>query len=273
MASQQRCDRMPTIGRRMPRIFLSSALALGLVVAGCAVSSGGQGQRKSYSMKGGQGMMMPSGLHAFTMAKARNSSPPDRLGGPLTVIVSQTNGKGRFNLPGTRRLDPAVFGAPVKPTGFEPAPFPMLGIPDGNNDEGEPWRLTSSGKYTIVNHFSPFSDWYVPGKATVNMTVTDAQAIDGIRTKDRIDFSAEFSLPDGAKYRVVVKRPIPHGKAFPFFGGVVTNHLIHGSANVAPKLLPTTYAYVAFWGMGEVYKNGQTLKHPKNGPVTNQLVH
>jgi len=201
------------------------------------------------------------GLHAFARSRGKDRTPPGRAGGPLTLSFSQSNGSARFNLPGTRAMDPAIFGTPKHPAGFEPAPFPMLGISTGNQPNGMPWRLTdeSGQRYTIINHFCPFADWYEKTTGTVRMTVVDATAIDGASTNDRIDFEANFELPDGAKYRVVCKKPLAHGGAFPFFGGVVTNHLIHGGSGIAPRALPTTFAYAAFWGMGDVYKDGSLI--------------
>jgi len=199
------------------------------------------------------------GLHAFTHALAKRTNPPDRAGGPLAISVSQTHGATRFMLPGTRAMDPAIFGTPEHPSGFEPAPFPMSGIPID-------LRLKAGDKYTIINHACPFSDWSEKGKGSVTMKVVDTTAIDGAYTKDSIDFEANFELPDGAKYRVVCKKPLAHGGAFPFFGGVVTNHLIHGGAGIAPRALPTDFAYAAFWGAGNVYKDGSLINK-------GQLVH
>ena len=127
------------------------------------------------------------GLHAYTRARGKDPNPPGRAGGPLTISVSQSNGRARFNLPGTRAMDPAIFGTPANPAGFEPAPFPMSGISTGKQPNGLPWRLAdeATGKrYTIINHFSPFADWYENTTGSVRMTVVDATAIDGAYTTD-----------------------------------------------------------------------------------------
>jgi len=192
------------------------------------------------------------GLHAYTMGHAMQEAPPDRLGGPLTVTITQRNGSTRFVLPGPRFLDPSVFGTPDRPVGFEPAPFPLLGIP-------LELRKQAHGKYTFVDHATPFSDWYEVGVGSIRGTLVDATAIDGARTKDKVDFEATFQLPDGSDYRVVCKKPLAHGMAFPFFGGVATNHLLHGGTGIGTRLMPTEYTYVAFWGVGDVYKNGKLI--------------
>ncbi len=54
--------------------------------------------------------------------------------------------------------------------------------------------------------------------------------------------------------------------AYPFFGGVVTNHLLHGATAIGTRLMPTEFAYVAFWGTGDVYRNGEKI-------AEDQLVH
>lgn len=199
------------------------------------------------------------GPHAFTKGMGKRGPTADRFGGALTVTVSRKQGEARFILPGTRELDPSVFGTPGEPVGFEKAPFPMLGIE-------KDLRLTHGDGYSIIDHATPFSNWSESTKGRVKMMVTDVTPIDAAETADKIDFEANFELPDGAKYRVEVKKPLPHGMAFPFFGGVVTNHLIHGVAGVAPRALPTTFAYAAFWGAGNVYKDGELINE-------GQLVH
>lgn len=194
----------------------------------------------------------PVGLAAYTKSHAKVQTPPDRLGGPLTVRVTQTKGSTRFVLPGPRVLDPAVFGTPGKPIGFDQAPFPLLGVP-------EDMRLSENGRYTITDHATPFSDWREVGVGSVRMTVVDATAIDGATTKDQIDFEADFSLPDGTPIRVVVKKPLPHGLAYPFFGGVVTNQLLHGATGIGSRLMPSEFVYAAFWGVGDIYRNGELV--------------
>jgi len=225
-----------------------SLLVLGLL-AGCVQPVAAQGRR---SRKAASMLTPAPGLHAYARARGKDLNPPERAGGPLKITVNQSDGPARLSLPGTRAMDPAIFGTPDQPAGFEPAPFPMLGV-------ATDMRLVKDGKYTIIDHACPFSDWDVKSRGTVKMSVVDATAIDGAYTKDTIDFEAKFELPDGAKYRVVCKKPLAHGGAFPFFGGVVTNHLIHGGAGIAPRALPTTFAYAAFWGAGDVYKDGSLI--------------
>ncbi len=224
-----------------------------LSVVGCA---GASGIAKSSNTRGGgtaahAESLPPAGLAAYTRAHARNQSPPERLGGPVTVTVVQERGSTRWPLPGPRQLDPAVFGTPEHPLGWESAPFPLVGIPLSMRQE-------NNVHYTIVDHATPFSDWMMAGVGDLRMTVTDRTAIDGATTQDTVDFEATFQSPDKAHdYRVVAKTPLPHGKFFPTFGGVVTDHLMHGSTGIGTKLMPTEYAYVSFWAKGQVFVDGK----------------
>ena len=201
------------------------------------------------------------GFHAYTQGHASEQNPPDRLGGPLTVTVTQTNGSTRLVLPGPRFLDPSVFGTPDHPTGFDPAPFPLMGVP-------LEMRRVANGKYTFVDHPTPFSNWREVGVGSVRQVVVDATAIDGARTKDRIDLEATFTLPGpdpdhpdagASRYRVVCHDPLPHGMGFPTFGGVLTNHLLHGVTGLGTRLMPTEWTYVDIWGKGDIYKNDKLI--------------
>lgn len=194
-----------------------------------------------------------AGLKPYTMGHAGNASPSDLLGGPLTVEVTQKNGSTRFVLPGPRGLDPAIFGTPKQPAGFEAtAPFPLTGVPLD-------LRLQAGGAYTITGRATPFSNWREVGVGSVHMKLVDATAIDGSRTRDKVDFEAEFKLPDGVSYKVVCKKPLPHGMAFPTFGGVATNVLVHGNTGVGTRLMPTEFMYAGFWGIGDIYRDGKLV--------------
>ncbi|MFQ5851676.1 MAG: hypothetical protein ACE5JU_13965 [Candidatus Binatia bacterium] len=237
--------------------FVGAAIALlaGGFLAACAAPYAAAATSREHR----SGPPIP-GMHAYVRGHAKHQNPPDRLGGPLTVTVTQENGSTRLALPGPRRLDPSVFGTPEKPVGFEPAPFPLYGTP-------EDFRMTLNGHYSVTNHATPFSDWREVGVGSLKMKVVDATAIDGARTKDNIDFEATFKLPDGVGYRVVCcKKPLAHGMAFPTFGGVVTNHLLHGNSGIGTKLMPTEFTYVAFWGVGDVYREGKLIN-------PNHLIH
>lgn len=192
-----------------------------------------------------------TGLGAYTRAHAMNPSPPDRIGGPVKIKVSVKRGSVRWNQPGPRRMDPAVFGTPDHPLGWEKTPFPLVGIPVS-------MRQQKDGAYTIVDHATPFGNWLPVGTGDLEMILTDATAIDGKTTKDKVHFEATFQAPDKShSYRVVANMALPHGKFFPTFGGVVTDHLLHGVTGLGTRLMPTEYAYVAFWAKGKIYVDGE----------------
>ena len=232
-----------------------------LAFAGCS-SSGDMKSMAGHSggMSGHDESLPPAGLAAYTMHHARMPSPPERVGGVVTITATQEEGSTRWTLPGPRDLDPAVFGSPDHPLGWEQNPFPLVGIPLS-------MRQQKDGKYTIADHATAFGDWMEGGRGSLRMKVTDLTAIDGMTTQDKVEFEATFQSPDKAHdYRVVANMPLPHGKFFPTFGGVATDHLMHGATGIGSKLMPSQYVYVAFWAKGQIYVDGK-LTHE------DQLVH
>ncbi len=146
-----------------------------------------------------------------------------------------------------------IFGTPEHPAGWEKAPFPLVGIPMD-------MRKHASNEYTIVDHATPFSDWSEAGVGDVRMKVVDQTAIDGQTTKDVVEFEATFEAPDKShSYRVVAEKALPHGKFFPTFGGVVTDHLLHGATGIGTRLMPTEYVFLAFWAKGKLYVDGKLV--------------
>lgn len=253
----------------MKRFFGWQLVAIIAVAFGCASMDseiGSQANASSMESAGHGGAMssggsLPdTGLGNYTRAHAMNPSPPDRIGGPLEIKVSLKGGSTRWAQPGPRAMDPAVFGTPDHPLGWEKTPFPLVGIPLG-------MRQQMGGAYSIVDHATPFSDWLPVGKGDLEMTLIDATAIDGSRTKDRVSFVASFEAPDKSHtYRVEANMALPHGKFFPTFGGVVTDHLLHGGTGLGTRLMPTEYVYVAFWAKGKVFVDGKLTND-------NHLVH
>ena len=101
-------------------LFIAVLAAFGFV---------GMGMDSHASSSAGDDSLPNSGLGSYTRAHAMNPNPPDRIGGPLEIKVSVRNGSIRWALPGPRELDPAVFGTPDHPLGWEKNPFPLVGIP------------------------------------------------------------------------------------------------------------------------------------------------
>jgi len=245
--------------RRKYRTWLARAVAMVSVVAAAMllVEPVYAGPRVFLPQTKGKG----PGLHAYTKGHATEQNPPDIIGGPLKVTLMQKDGGTRLVLPGPRFLDPSVFGTPEHPTGFDPAPFPLMGVPLD-------MRRVVDGKYTFVDHPTPFSNWREVGVGSIRQVTTDVTAIGGARTKDKIDLEATFTLPGpdpdhpdvgAVPYRVVCNTPLAHGFGFPTFGGVVTNHLLHGVTGLGTRLMPTEWTYVAIWCKGDIYKNGKLI--------------
>lgn len=182
-----------------------------------------------------------------------NQNPPDVLGGPITTTVNQDEGPAFWVFPGPRRLDPTVFGTPEQPIGTE-EPALFLGLPESMR------TVTDDGVYqTSVP--TPFGDDFASTDgASVQMTLVDATAIDGATTKDQVDFEATFTAPeDQGEYRVVASQAAPHGWVYPTGGGVVNDVILHGVTGWGTRLFPTIFTYTAFWGMGEVFKDGESV--------------
>ncbi len=180
-------------------------------------------------------------------------APQPLFGGPLQVRVSQTAGGVFVALPDERELDPRVFGTPDMPRAYAGTPG-ISGLPPMA-------RGSEDGTYTKITMKSPFGDAYMTmAEGRLDMEVVDATAMDASSTSDRVRFTASWKDREGNEYEVACcGKVIARGLEFPTFGGVVTNHLLHGFTRLGTPLMPTEYVYAAFWGMGTVKKNGEVV--------------
>ncbi|RMF73264.1 MAG: hypothetical protein D6740_04210, partial [Alphaproteobacteria bacterium] len=193
----------------------------------------------------------------YLAAHRKLQQPRPLLGGPITVRITQQGGGVFIALPDFRKLDPHVFATPARPRwhggspGITGVPFAVRGVADGH--------------YTRLKKLSPFGDKYVfLRKAHLELQLTDATATDAATTADRVRMVASWEDAKGNRYTVkCCLKLAAHGLEFPTFGGVVTNHLVHGFTGIGTPLMPTEFAYAAFWGMGEVSKNGKVLAKPR----------
>lgn len=161
-------------------------------------------------------------------------------------------------LPGQRRLDPAIFGSPDAPLGFEDD----IGVPVDD-------RLTDANgtSYTTTDFPTPHSDNHAPVDGSYRARMVDITPIDGPDSRDHATATIRFTSPDGNHtYRVDLKKVVPVGPDHPFLGGVVVDHLLHGKTGIGTKLQPTQYAYGAFWGVAELHVDGELVRD-------NQLLH
>ncbi|NBC16988.1 MAG: hypothetical protein GVY18_06685 [Bacteroidetes bacterium] len=195
--------------------------------------------------------------HGYIKAHKDVEQPFDLLGGPITATITQESGGVFVALPAQRELDPYVFGTPQMPRAFAGTPG-VNGVPPMARD-------VADGAYTRMKQPSPFGDKYVVmADGRLNLTATDATATDAATTKDELQMQASWKDEAGNTYEVRCCAMLAsHGMEFPTFGGVVTNHILHGFSRIGTALMPSEYTYLAFWGMGEVRKNGEVLEQPR----------
>ena len=183
--------------------------------------------------------------------------PQPLLGGPIEVSISQQGGTAFVALPDRRELDPRVFGTPDMPRSIRGTPA-IYGVPPLA-------RGVEDGEYTVFKQPSPFGDKTTTMEARqLQLQATDATATDAATTEDRVRFRASWEDEQGNTYEVrCCEKLATHGMEFPTFGGVVTNTILHGFSGIGTALMPSEYAYFAFWGMGEVRKNGEVMDKPR----------
>jgi hypothetical protein len=193
----------------------------------------------------------------YIEAHAQVANPLDLLGGPITVKLTQSVGGVHVALPDNRRLDPRVFGTPIMPRAFGGTP--------GINGVPPMVRGVEGDHYTVMKAKSPFGDKnIVMGNGKLVLVAVDATATDAATSKDSVRFQASWQDKAGNTYMVKCCAKLAvHGLEYPTFGGVVTNHIMHGFSRIGTALMPTMFSYVAFWGMGEVSMNGQVLDKPR----------
>ncbi len=184
-------------------------------------------------------------------------NPLGLLGGPIHISLRQDKGGVYVGLPDFRKLDPRVFGSVKFPRAYEGTPG-MTGVP-------VPLRKSKNGQFTELSRRTPFGDKFiVMGKGVLKLKAVDATATDAAVTKDNVKMDATWQDKDGNTYEVrCCKMLAAHGLEFPTFGGVVTNTILHGFTGIGTPLMPSEYTYFAFWGMGEVLKNGKVLDKPR----------
>ena len=166
-----------------------------------------------------------------------------------TVNISQQpGGDVRWILPGERRLDPGIFGTPQAPLGFEPG----IGVPVENRS------INNNGtEFTTTTEQTPFSDNYELTNGTFYMNLTDRTPVDVNQSRDAAIALFRFTDPTGKiRYRVVLRNITRVGQDHPVYGGVVIDGIAHGRTAIDTRLVPTSYVYGAFWGVGDLYVNG-----------------
>ncbi len=248
---------------RAGRLGLLGFMSVALLIASAPLSAQNMGGHKGQMQMQQQmkKMMMEfmgmAPAVGYIKAHMNNRNPLDLLGGPVHVTVSQKQGGVFVALPDQRALDVYAFGTPEHPRAFGGTP--------GINGVPPMARASEGGHYTKMKMPSPFGDKHIvlPG-GTLEMDLTDVTATDAATTKDKIRFDATWKDKDGNTYEVkCCGKVLAHGLEFPTFGGVMTNGILHGFTRLGTALMPSEYTYAAFWGMGQVLKNGQMMDGPR----------
>lgn len=235
--------------------FTAMAASL-LLVAMAAFNAPAYGQEDAGQAKKMEMLQEMAPYRGYLKAHM-NAEPQQLLGGPLEVNVQQNSGGVFVIVPSRRTLDPYVFGTPQMPRAFG-GTAGINGLPPGA-------RGTEGGQYTQMKKPSPFGDKnIVMANGQLNIEAVDATAADAAESGDEVSFRASWEDKQGNTYEVRCCQMLAtHGVEYPTFGGVVTNTLMHGSTRIGTALMPTQYVYFAFWGMGEVRKNGEVLQKPR----------
>ena len=246
---------------------------------------------------------------APALAQANEIAKKKRTGNTVSVEAKQKSGnRTHWLLPGTRRLDPKLFGTPdggestpqlgmdairhrvwaLKQAGkadsaglltgatvdgetFPPFPVPV-GWPEhlrGTNGDGT--------AYTRTTEPLPFSDKAVGSDkensnvdGAFELTYTDRQGFENDGdTEDEIDLDVWFTDPAGNRYEIEIEHLEHHDGVHPHGRGVMTGAYLHGSTGIGTPLMPTVYTFGSFWGVGDVSINGEPPE-PEN---TDRLVH
>ena len=166
-----------------------------------------------------------------------------------TVNISQQSGGDvRWILPGERRLDPNIFGTPQAPLGFEP----KIGVPIEDRNVNS--DITA---FTTTKSVTPFSDNYERTNGTFYMNLTDRTPVDVNQSRDAATALFRFTDPTGnIKYGIILRNLTRVGQDHPVAGGVLIGGIAHGRTAIDTRLVPTSYVYGAFWGVGDLYING-----------------
>jgi hypothetical protein len=211
-------------------------------------------------------------MTAVTAASAQSAEP--------SITIKQDSGKAVFwVLPGPRKLSEATFGTAENPkmtfapklkeaqqmveAGKMPPTVPQLlkdmpilvGVPVKAREKGPDGGLW-------LKQPTAFSDKGVSigGSFTSKLWDNVKQDPPGPpgKTSDKAEMTAEFTDPDGNEYRVVldhvVKPPFP---GYETGGGVVIDAKLHGTTGTGTPLMPEVDTMAAWWGVGEVYINGE----------------
>lgn len=240
------------------RTLVASLLALGAAALLTAfVAQPAVAQQTAQQKKMLKKLQQMNQADGYLQAHRNVENPMTLLGGPISFTVQQNSGGVFVGLPDKRDLDGSVFGTPEMPLAFTGTPG-ITGVP-------VPFRNSNNGQFTTLKRNTPFGDKNITmANGNMMLQATDVTATDAATTEDQVKFKASWEDKQGNTYAVQCCEMLAtSGPEFPTFGGVVTNHLLHGFSGVGTPLMPTEFTYAAFWGMGAVLKNGEVVDKPR----------
>jgi len=209
-------------------------------------------KKKAMMMKVVKKMQAKSPAKGYLKAHSMLKNPLTILGGPISIELTQESSPVYVGLPDYRRLDPKVFGTVDMPRAFEGTPG-ITGLPvmarehEGNN-------------FTKMKMLSPFGDKHIIlTDGTIDIKATDKTATDAATSEDEVMLTASWKDKAGNTYSIKAGKVISRGLEYPTFGGVVTNHILHGFSGVGTPLMPSEFTYFAFWAIGDIYMNGKVV--------------
>lgn len=246
------------VAERSTSLLRGAALLLGLgLLAATAVSAQAQEKMSKKQKKMLVTLKQMNKADGYLEAHRDVENPMELLGGPISFTIQQETGGARVALPDNRDLDSNVFGTPKMPLAFTGTPG-MSGVP-------VPFRKKKGRQFTTLKKKTPFGDKStVMANGKMMLKAKDVTATDAATTDDEVQFKASWEDKKGNTYAVKCCEMLASaGKEFPTFGGVMTNHILHGFTGIGTPLFPSAYTYAAFWGMGAVMKNGEVVDKPR----------
>lgn len=236
-----------------------------------------------------------------TAAKAASIRTSKRANQQFAVRATQAAGNSvHWILPGPRRIDPHVFGTPAAgPSApqrsddyiahkvwyfsqhrpgvagllagdgaYAALPLPV-GLPEGARGTN-----AAGDSYTQTKIPVPFSDNTVGSAESdaldgaLDLTYIDRQGFEGDGDdEDAVDLDVWFTDPNGTRYGLDIKHLERHDGAHLHGRGVMTGAYIHGITTIGTPLMPTQYAFGAFWAVGDLLVDGEVTAEANRNRV------
>lgn len=188
----------------------------------------------------------------------------------LRLAVQQTSGEVHWVIPAQRALGIPEFGTPGNPRNWADVPsdadpavavalarYPtLIGVPlalRGNSPDLLRWTET------LID--VPYGGPLVPVTGELRVVADDRILEDppgpSDATPDQASATATFTDPLGHDYRIELRQVIaPPFPGWDSAGGVLHAEPIHGVTGTGSPLMPEAFAWLAVFGLGDVYVDG-----------------